>query len=112
AARAATAANSATTKSARAKNIIWIFLCGGVSHMESFDVKPALSKYAGKSIEATPFADLLDEKKVNQNLVGINPNHGGRKLLMGLNTGFKQYGQCGLTVGDWFKNIGTCADDI
>jgi hypothetical protein len=103
---------AAKTKPPRAKNVIWIFLCGGVSHMESFDVKPALSKYDGKSIENTPFADLLDEKRVNQNLVGINPGHGGRKLLMGLNTGYQKYGQCGLTVGDWFKNIGSCADDL
>src|SRR4051794_18588815 len=30
-----------------AKAVIWIFLCGGVSHVESFDVKPALNDYAG-----------------------------------------------------------------
>ncbi|MCE9607487.1 MAG: DUF1501 domain-containing protein [Planctomycetia bacterium] len=102
----------AKPKPAKAKNVIWIFLCGGVSHMESFDVKPALNKYAGKSIDETPFASLLDEKRVNQNLVGINPSHGNRKLLMGLNTGYGKYGQSGLTVGDWFTNIGTCADDI
>src|SRR5687768_13739675 len=40
----------------RAKSVIWIFLCGGLSHVESFDVKPELNKYAGKSIEETPFA--------------------------------------------------------
>src|SRR6476659_319271 len=44
----------------RAKNVIWIFLCGGVSHMESFDPKPALNKYGGKSIDETPFKDALD----------------------------------------------------
>src|ERR1051326_1863439 len=41
----------------KAKAVIWIFLCGGVSHTETFDVKPALNKYAGKSIEDTPFKD-------------------------------------------------------
>src|SRR5881392_3729770 len=40
---------------ARAKSVIWIFLCGGVSHVESFDVKPELDKYAGKSISDTPY---------------------------------------------------------
>src|SRR6186997_809782 len=35
----------------RAKSVIWIFLCGGVSHVESFDVKPELNKYSGKSID-------------------------------------------------------------
>src|SRR2546426_10605103 len=41
----------------RAKNVIWIFLCGGVSHVESFDPKPELNKYSGKTIEATPHKD-------------------------------------------------------
>src|SRR4051794_23883911 len=43
----------------KAKSVIWIFLCGGVSHLESFDVKPELNKYAGKSIEDTPYKDAL-----------------------------------------------------
>src|SRR6266700_2946138 len=43
----------------KAKSVIWIFLCGGVSHVESFDVKPELSKYAGKSIAETPYKDVL-----------------------------------------------------
>jgi hypothetical protein len=38
----------------KAKAVIWIFLCGGVSHVESFDPKPELNRYAGKSIDATP----------------------------------------------------------
>lgn len=96
----------------RAKSVIWIFLCGGVSHVESFDPKPALNTYAGKSIDDTPYKNTLDPAKVFKNLVGINPNHGGRKLLMGLNTGVRRYGQSGLAVGDWFANIGQCADDL
>ncbi len=32
----------------RAKRVIWLFMRGGVSHMESFDPKPALDQYAGK----------------------------------------------------------------
>src|SRR3989475_6016100 len=43
----------------RAKSVIWIFLCGGVSHVESFDPKPELTKYAGKTIEATPYKDVV-----------------------------------------------------
>src|SRR5262245_50509530 len=38
----------------KAKHVIWLFMCGGVSHVESFDVKPELNKYAGKSIDDTP----------------------------------------------------------
>jgi hypothetical protein len=96
----------------KAKSVIWIFLCGGVSHLESFDVKPELNKYAGKSIEDTPYKDVLDPKRVDANIIGANPAHGGRKIIMPLQAGYKQYGQSGLAVGDWFKNIGECADDI
>src|SRR6188768_4256667 len=48
----------------KAKNVIWMFMNGGVSQMESFDPKPMLNKYAGKTITDTPFADTLDPKKL------------------------------------------------
>ncbi|HEV8542980.1 MAG TPA: DUF1501 domain-containing protein [Verrucomicrobiae bacterium] len=96
----------------RAKAVIWIFLCGGVSHVESFDVKPELNKYAGKSIQDTPYKDALDPAKVNKNIIGANPAHGNRKVIMPLQTGYKAYGESGLVVGDWFKHIGECADDL
>src|SRR5438445_12707487 len=92
----------------RAKSVIWIFLCGGVSHVESFDVKPELNQYAGKSIEETPYKEVLDPKRVNANIIGANPSHGNRKVIMPLQTGYKEYGKSGLVVGDWFKNIGEC----
>src|SRR5688572_747618 len=96
----------------RAKSVIWIFLCGGVSHLESFDVKPELNKYAGKSISDTPYAGVLDPKRVEKDIVGGNPAHGNRKVIMPLQTGWKKYGESGLVVGDWFENIGECADDL
>jgi hypothetical protein len=96
----------------RAKSVIWIFLCGGVSHVESFDIKPALNQYAGKSIDETPFKDVLDPARVNRNLVGVNPAHGNRKQIMPLQTGYKKYGQSGTEVGDWFRHVGECVDDL
>jgi len=96
----------------RARSVIWIFLCGGVSHLESFDPKPALNQYAGKSIDDTPFRSALDPEKVGKNLVDINPTHQGRKVLLPLQTGFRRYGESGLAVSDWFREIGAHADDI
>lgn len=96
---------------ARARSVIWIFLCGGVSHVESFDIKPELNKYAGKIIDDTPYKHVLDSERLNIVVAG-NPAHGGRKTLMGLNTGYRKYGQCGLEVADWWQHIGTCADDL
>ena len=40
---------------AKAKSVIWIFLSGGLSHLESFDPKPELNKYAGKTFADTPY---------------------------------------------------------
>ncbi len=95
----------------KAKSVIWIFLCGGVSHVESFDIKPELNKYNGKTIDATPYKDVLNPERL-KDVVSANPAHGGRKVLMGLNTGYKRYGQCGLAVADWWQHVGSCADDI
>jgi hypothetical protein len=96
----------------RAKSVIWIFLCGGVSHVESFDVKPELDVHAGKSIEETPWKGVLDPAKLNANLFDINPSHGGRKVIFPLQTGYRRYGRSGLVVSDWFRHVGECADDL
>lgn len=97
---------------AKAKSVIWIFLAGGVSHMESFDVKPALTKYAGKTFDETPFKDFIDKEKIEKNLMGQGMSIPPHKELMALNTGYRKYGECGLEVGDWFSHIGECADDL
>src|SRR5712692_7592034 len=44
---------------AKASRVIWIFLSGGVSHLETWDPKPALTRYAGKTFSDTPYADPL-----------------------------------------------------
>ena len=48
----------------KAKSVIWLFMNGGVSQAESFDPKPALTQYAGKSINETPFADVQNPEKL------------------------------------------------
>jgi hypothetical protein len=95
---------------AKAKNVIWIFLCGGVSHLESWDPKPALNKYAGKSIADTPYAEVL--KTGSKDVLEGNPKHGNRKTLMGLNCGYKNYGKSGLLAADWWKHTAEHADDL
>src|SRR5262245_44851807 len=51
----------------KAKSVIWLFMIGGVSHVESFDPKPELSKYAGKSYVETPYKAILDSPYTKQN---------------------------------------------
>jgi len=48
----------------KAKSVIWLFMNGGFSHVESFDPKPMLTKYGGKTIAETPFAEVQDPKKL------------------------------------------------
>jgi hypothetical protein len=95
----------------KAKSVICLFMVGGVSHVESFDPKPALNKYAGKKISETPYAE-----GINKNPALANLDRGlDRKILQGLyplQTGFKKYGQAGIEVSDWFPHIGGCIDDI
>ena len=59
----------------KAKSVIWIFLCGGVSHVESFDVKPELDRYAGQTIDNTPYRDVLRPDRL-RDVVAANPAHG------------------------------------
>jgi hypothetical protein len=97
----------------KAKNVIWLFMNGGVSHMESFDPKPMLTKYAGKSISETPYADVQDPKKLAiERLVVPDANGNQRNKLYPLQVGFKKYGQCGMEISDWFPHIGKQADRL
>ena len=98
----------------KAKRVIWLFMRGGVSQMESFDPKPMLTKYAGKSIDETPYKDVLSpEKRKNVRVVITNDVNGQqRNVVYPLQVGWKRHGQCGVEISDWFPHIGACADDI
>ena len=98
----------------RAKNVIWLFMRGGVSHMESFDPKPELTRYAGKSISETPYASVQDPERLKKvRVVVVNDANGQqRNKIYPLQIGFKPYGQSGIHVSDWFPHIGSRIDDI
>jgi hypothetical protein len=100
--------------SPKAKSVIWLFMRGGVSHLESFDPKPALDKYQGQSINETPFANVQDLEKLKKvRVVVVNDANGQqRNKLYPLQVGYKRYGESGIEISDWFPHIGSCADDI
>ena len=98
---------------AKAKSVIWIFNIGGVSHLESFDPKPMLNKYAGKSMDETPFADAVNEEQIKKAL--LDPSKAKRdvyKTIFPLQTGYKKYGRSGIEVSDWFPHMGGVADEL
>ena len=102
------------TSRPKAKSVIWLFMNGGVSHVETFDPKPELTKYAGKTIAETPYKDAQNPEKLKlARVVVVNDANGQqRNKLYPLQVGFQKYGQSGIEVSDWFPHIGGCVDDI
>jgi hypothetical protein len=97
----------------KAKNVIWLFMNGGVSHMESFDPKPMLTKYGGKTIAETPFADVNDPKKLAiERLVAPDANGTKHNTLYPLQIGFKKYGESGIEISDWWPRVGANVDRL
>jgi len=97
----------------KAKSVIWLFMNGGVSHMESFDPKPEITKYAGKSIAATPYADVQSPEKLAKERAPVPDVNGQqRNVLFPLQVGFRKHGQSGIEVSDWFPHTARNIDKI
>lgn len=98
----------------KAKSVILVFMRGGVSHMESFDNKPELTRLAGKTIPETEYKHVQDPERLKKvRVVVVNDANGQqRNEIYPLQIGFKKYGQSGIEVSDWFPHIGSCIDDI
>ncbi len=80
---------------AKAKSVIFLFMCGGVSHIDTFDPKD--NKWAGKFIDAIGFGD-------NQAAMR-------RPVIPSLRT-FTRHGKSGIPVSDWFPQVGSVIDEI
>ena len=97
----------------KAKSVIWLFMNGGVSHMESFDPKPMLNRYAGKTIAETPFKDAQDPKKLALERAIVPDGNGvQRNLLYPLQVGFQKHGQSGIEISDWFPHLARNVDKL
>jgi hypothetical protein len=98
----------------RAKSVIWLFMNGGVSHLESFDPKPLLNRYAGRTIAETPFADVQNPERLRlARVVVINDANGQqRNRVLPLQVGFRRHGGSGVALSDWWPHLATCVDDI
>lgn len=98
----------------KAKSVIWLFMNGGVSHMETFDPKPSLTKFAGKTIKEGPVPDAQDPEKLKLARVTVINDANGqqRNKLYPLQVGFKKYGNSGIEFSDWVPHMGSCVDDL
>jgi hypothetical protein len=98
----------------RARSVIWLFMNGGVSHLESFDPKPTINRYAGMTIAETPFRHVQDPERLRlARVVVVNDANGQqRNRLLPLQVGFRRHGQCGVEISDWWPHLAQCVDDI
>jgi hypothetical protein len=99
---------------AKAKSIIWIFLVGGMSQMESFDPKPELNKYADKTIEESPYKATLESPYLKKNLREVIEGlHKVHPKIFPMQVGFRKFGNSGLEMSEWWQTLGElCADDL
>src|SRR5436853_3125753 len=84
----------------KAKRVIWLFFMGGVSHLESFDPKPALTKFGGKTIDESPFKKAVVESPYyRKNVMDFaGTPRGLLNKIYPTQVGFKKYGKSGIEV--------------
>ena len=87
----------------KAKRVIYLFQAGGPSQFESFDYKPTLVNRMGE--------DLPESIRAGQRLTGMTSGQDSFPLMPSA-TGFKQHGQSGAWVSEFFPHIAKIADDI
>src|SRR3954451_14207630 len=90
-------APKAPPRPAKAKSVIFLFMYGGPSQVDTFDYKPKLYELDGKTIPIKTFGR------------GGHKNEG---RVVGPKWKFKQYGQCGKWVSDLFPHTAQCVDDL
>src|SRR4051812_21004366 len=81
----------------RAKSVIFLFMYGGPSQVDTFEFKPKLYELDGQTIPVRTFG---------------RGGHRNQGRVVGPKWKFKQYGQCGKYVSDLFPHLGTCVDDL
>ena len=84
---------------ARARQIIYLFMHGGPSHVDLFDPKPALDDFAGQPLPES-FGKVMTRRDVARN--GLLP--AVRK--------FRPRGQSGVEISDFLPHLSTCADEL
>ena len=96
----------------KAKSVIWVFLSGGVSHLETFDPKPTLNTHAGKTFAETPHPDPLKSPLYTLRGRGVVTIERAFPKIFPLQVGYRKHGQSGALVSDWLPNLASCVDDM
>src|SRR5215510_7259753 len=81
----------------KAKSVIFLFMYGGPSHIDTFDYKPSMVGMDGKTVDVQTFG---------------RGGHKSQGRIVEPRWKFRQYGECGKWVSDLFPHLGGCVDDI
>jgi hypothetical protein len=97
----------------KAKSVIWVFLSGGVSQMETFDPKPALNKYAGMTFEETGLPNPIQSPYyLSRSRSVVGDDRQIHRKIWPLQVGFRKYGDSGTEVSHWLPHLASRIDDI
>lgn len=100
----------------RAKSVIWVFLSGGYSHIETFDPKPALNRYAGMTFDKTPFENPVNSplhKKRFRSVAADEINvRDVYPTIYPMQVGWRKHGECGIEMTDWWPHLATQIDEL
>jgi len=98
----------------KAKQVIWLMMRGGFSHLESFDPKPELNVHAGKTLGESPYMGVLKSpllknvrEQVSDNIIDKT-----KARIFPTQIGFQRGGKSGIEVSDWFPHVRSCIDDV
>jgi hypothetical protein len=86
---------------AKAKRVIFLFMQGGPSHVDSYDYKPALIKHADQQM---PFDNYRKQANTGE--------RGSMERVMGPHWQFQKYGECGRWASELFPHTAAMADDL
>jgi hypothetical protein len=100
----------------RARSVIWIFLSGGYSHVETFDPKPALNRYAGLTFDKTPLENPLNSplhKKRFRSVAAEEINvRDVYPIIYPMQVGWKKHGESGIEMTDWWPHLAGQVDEL
>ncbi len=100
----------------RAKSVIWVFLSGGYSHLETFDPKPALNKHAGLTFDKTPFANPIDSTLHKKRFRSVPAQEVNVRdvypVIYPMQVGWQKHGQSGIEVTDWWPHLARQVDEL
>jgi len=108
--------SSNETIAPKAKSVIWIFLSGGYSHVETFDPKPALNKYAGLTFDKTPFENPVNSPLHKKRFRSVPAEEINVRdvypTIYPMQVGWRAHGESGIEVTDWWPHLAKQVDQL